>query len=248
MASTSETGHNKNVINFETLIINCNSFAPSYNPSRTALEVPTMETQLTQAKNSLIALNTTEATYKNVVLARKTSFSILDKLITRVNNSLKASDTPKQTDELVQTIVRKLKGKRATPKKNIEEKKEALNEGKETIEISTSQMSYDSRLDNFDKLIKLLSTIPQYAPNEADLKVSYLTALYNDLKAKNLEVINAELTLSNERISRNDIMYKETTGLVSVASDVKLYFKSLFGASSQQYKQITRLKFINYKN
>lgn len=248
MASTSETGHNKNVVNFETLIINCNSFAPTYNPSRIALKIPTMQTQLTQAKNSLVALNTTEATYKNAVLARKTSFSILDKLITRVNNSLKASDTPKQIDELAQTIVRKLKGKRATPKKSEEEKKEALDAGKEIVEISTSQMSYDSRLDNFDKLIKLLTSIPQYTPNEADLKVSYLITLYNDLKAKNLAVINAELTLSNTRISRNDIMYKETTGLVDVASDVKIYIKSLFGATSQQYKQITSLKFIKYKN
>ena len=109
-------------------------------------------------------------------------------------------------------------------------------------------MSYDSRLDNFDKLIKLLSSVPAYAPNEADLKIAALTALYTDLKAKNLAVLNAEIPLNNARISRNDILYKENIGLVDVASDVKTYIKSVFGATSPQYKAVSTLKFTNYSN
>ena len=104
-------------------------------------------------------------------------------------------------------------------------------------------MSYDSRLDNLDKLIKLLASVPQYAPNEADLKVTALTALYNDLKAKNLAVINTEVPLNNARITRNDIMYKENIGLVDIALDIKTYIKSVYGATSPQFKQISGLKF-----
>jgi hypothetical protein len=91
-------------------------------------------------------------------------------------------------------------------KENEDEKKAAAAEGKEIVEISSSQMSFDSRLDNFDKLIKLLSSIPAYAPNEPDLKVEALTALYNDLKAKNMAVINAETPLSTARIARNEVL------------------------------------------
>jgi len=36
-------------------------------------------------------------------------------------------------------------------------------------------MSFDSNLNNFDKLIKLLVTVSQYAPNENELTVSALT-------------------------------------------------------------------------
>ena len=243
MASTSELGHNRNAINFDTLIINCTSFGTAYNPSKASLKITALQAQSTLAKNSITAINSLTPAYKNAVSARVSAFKTFDKLITRVNNALKASDTSQQVDESAQTIIRKLQGRRATPKKTEEQKKVASEAGVEIVEISTSQMSYDSRLDNLDKLIKLLASVPQYAPNEADLKVTALTALYNDLKAKNLAVINTEVPINNARIARNDIMYKENIGLVDIALDIKTYIKSVYGATSPQFKQISGLKF-----
>ena len=104
-------------------------------------------------------------------------------------------------------------------------------------------MSYDSQLDNFDKLIKLLASIALYAPNEPELKVTALTALYNDLKTKNTAAVSAATPLSNARLARNEIMYKPLTGMVDIALDTKTYIKSVFGASSPQYKQISKLAF-----
>ena len=243
MASTSELGNNRNAINFDTLIINCTSFGTAYNPSKASLKITALQAQSTLAKNSITAINSLTPAYKNAVSARVSAFKTFDKLITRVNNALKASDTSQQVDESAQTIIRKLQGRRATPKKTEEQKKVASEAGVEIVEISTSQMSYDSRLDNLDKLIKLLASVPQYAPNEADLKVTALTALYNDLKAKNLAVINTEVPINNARIARNDIMYKENVGLVDIALDIKTYIKSVYGATSPQFKQISGLKF-----
>ena len=113
--------------------------------------------------------------------------------------------------------------------------------------ISASQMSFDNRLDNLDKLIKLLSSVTTYAPNEAELKTTSLTTLYNDLKTKNSAVLTALVPISNARISRNDILYKATTGLVDIAFSVKSYIKSLFGATSPQFKQISKLTFSRVK-
>ena len=146
-------------------------------------------------------------------------------------------------DENVKTLVRKIQGTRAKAKKTEEAKATEKLNGTETKEISSSQLSYDSRIENLDKLIKLLSSIPQYAPNEADLKVAALTTLLNDLKAKNAAVIAATTPLSNARIARNDILYKENTGLIDIALDSKTYIKSLYGASSPQYKQVSKLEF-----
>ena len=44
-------------------------------------------------------------------------------------------------------------------------------------------------------------------------------------------------------ISRNNVLYANDTGLVDVASDVKSYVKSVYGASSPQYKQVSKLGF-----
>jgi DNA repair exonuclease SbcCD ATPase subunit len=246
MASTSEQGHNRNSVNFDKLIINCTSYGATYNPSKAALKIAAMQAQSTAAKNSLTTVNALTPAWKNAVTARVTAFKPLDKLITRANNALKASETTKEVIGSAQTIIRKLQGRRATPKKSDEEKKAAADAGKEIIEISSSQMSYDSRLDNLDKLIKLFSSVAAYAPNEADLKIAALTALYTDLKAKNIAVVNAEAPLSNARIARNATMYKDDIGLVDVANDVKIYIKSVYGATSPQYKQVSSLKFTKY--
>ena len=246
MASTSETGHAKNVANFEKLVAETSAFGETFNPSKATLKLTALNTQLATARAAIAAVNSAEPAYKNAVSARDAAFAPLGKLITRVNNALKASDTTTQEDESALTLVRKLQGRRATAKKTEEEKKASAAEGKEIVEISSSQMSFDSRLDNFDKLIKLLSSIPAYTPNEADLKVEALTALYNDLKAKNMAVINAETPLSTARIARNEVLYKQNTGIVDISVDVKNYVKSVFGATSPQYKLISNLKFTSY--
>jgi len=246
MASTSETGHAKNVANFEKLIAETSAFGENFNPSKATLKLTALNTQLATAKAAIAAVNSAEPAYKNAVSARDAAFAPLGKLITRINNALKASDTTVQEDESALTLVRKLQGRRATAKKTEDEKKALAAEGKEVVEISSSQMSFDSRLDNFDRLIKLLSSIPAYAPNEADLKVEALTALYNDLKAKNMAVINAETPLSTARIARNEVLYKQNTGIVDITVDVKNYVKSVFGATSPQYKLISNIKFTSY--
>ncbi len=246
MASTSETGHAKNVANFEKLVAETSAFGNAFNPSKAALKLAELNAQLATARAAVAAVNSAEPAYKNAVSARDAAFAPLGKLITRINNALKASDTTIQEDESALTLVRKLQGRRATAKKTEDEKKAAAAEGKEIVEISSSQMSFDSRLDNFDKLIKLLSSIPAYTPNEPDLKVEALTALYNDLKAKNMAVINAETPLSTARIARNEVLYKQNTGIVDISVDVKNYVKSVFGATSPQYKLISNLKFTSY--
>ena len=126
------------------------------------------------------------------------------------------------------------------------EKIAAAADGKPIVSISSSRMSFDSRLDNLDKLIKLLTTVPAYAPNEADLKVTALTTLYNDLKTKNSAAVTAETALKSARIARADVLYKPTTGLVTTSLDVKTYIKSVYGSTSPQYKMASGLKFVEY--
>ena len=53
MASNTETGHNKNVTNFETLIIACTGFGTPYNPSNPNITIPILTTQHIEAKASV---------------------------------------------------------------------------------------------------------------------------------------------------------------------------------------------------
>ena len=245
MTNTSETGHAKNVTNLESLITSIIALETSYNPSRDSIKLPALQALLTASKESLNAVNIAQAAYSNAVAARKVAFEPFGKLITRVMNSLKASGTSTQVVQSARPIVRKLQGRRASAKITEEEKKALEAEGKEVNQISASQMSFDNRIENFDRLIMLLSSIPLYNPNEEELKVETLKALHNQLKEKNSEVILPIVQLSNSRIARNKILYKENTGIVDIAVDSKTYIKSVFGATSPQYKQVSRLYFKN---
>ena len=50
-------------------------------------------------------------------------------------------------------------------------------------------------------------------------------------------------TRNRYRAFYNDLMYKANTRMVDIALDSKAYIKSAFGATSPQYKQVSKLKF-----
>lgn len=247
MAIISETGHAKNVANFQKLITAVTGLGTAYNPSKESIKLTALNHQLSTAKTAIHAFNAAEATWKNSVKVREQAFDPFGKLITRVGSALKASGSSPLIDETALSIIRKLQGRRATPKRTPEEIQATEAEGKSVKEISTSQMSYDSRLSNFDKLIKLLATVPEYAPNETELSIDGLNALYEQLSSTNSEVINTEVPLSNARIARNEVLYTPLTGLIDLAADVKMYVKSVFGATSPQFKSISGLSFTTAK-
>ena len=247
MASTTESGHAKNVANLESLISFVKGYGATYNPSKDSIKIVALELILANTKQTLIDIDTVFPAYTNAVSAREFAFAPLSKIITRVNNAIKATDTTELVDESVKTLVRKLQGTRASAKISVEEKTQLAAEGKEVNQISASQMGYDNRVENLYKLLMLLSSIPEYNPNEEELKISTLTALYEDLKTKNTAVVEATTSLSNSRISRNVVMYKPLSGLVDIAFDTKVYIKSVFGPSSPQFKQVSKLNFITPK-
>jgi hypothetical protein len=245
MVSTSETGHSKNVANFEELISYVLTLAADYDPPKSSLKPAALGSKAVEAKNAISALNTVLGIYKNALVARKTAFKALSKYVTRVLNILKATDSTVLLDESARSIVRKIRGSRVSPKLTDAEKKANTEAGKIVIEKSSSQMSYDNRLDNLDKFIKFLATIPEYTPNEASLKLTGITAVYNDLKTKNTAAVTAETQLEAAREQRNIVLYKPVTGLVDIAVDTKTYIKAVFGQSSTQYKKVSRLAFIS---
>jgi hypothetical protein len=245
MASTSETGHAKNVANFEDLISFCTGYGASYNPSKVAIQLAALGTLHTNAQTSLSGVTTSKTAFGNATNARQAAFDPLKKLCTKIVNALDATDA---TDKLVKdakTINNKIQGKRSgeKPKPPVAGATDAA----EDKTISVSQQSYDSLIENFTKLIDLVSSEPTYTPNETELQVSTLATTLGNLKTTNTAVITSYTNYSNSRITRNSILYGATSGLVDIAGDVKKYVKSVFGATSPQFKQVSKLEFKKVK-
>lgn len=247
MSNNSETGHAVNVANFNDLITFVTGYGENYNPSNNLIKPPALQAMAATANEKLASVNAAFPAYNAAVAGREVLFSPLSKLVTRVMNFLKASGASKQVYEQVNTVARKVKGTRASAIIKPEAPAEGLAPVPVAKHVSVSQMGYDSRAENFNKLIQLLAGIEEYNPNENDLKVESLRVLYDGLRTKNNAVIAAEVPVSNARIARNEVLYAETTGLCDVAHTTKNYVKAIFGATSPQFKQIGKLQFKKLK-
>jgi len=248
MSNYSEVGHAKNVDNFEDLINRCTGFGVSYNPSLNAIKIANMNTLRTNALAALANTVTAYAAYTNAIDNRQIIFDPLQKMATRIINALKACGVSDQIIRDAITINRKIQGKRAKPVKEVENMETQAIVGPnpipvEPVNISVSQLSFDSMVEHYSKLIGLLVSVPAYLPNENELKVVGLNTLLTSMKASNTSAITATTNFINARIARNTLLYAKDTGVVEVAQDCKAYVKSVYGATSPQYKSVSSIKF-----
>jgi hypothetical protein len=154
---------------------------------------------------------------------------------------LEAAGVSKDTLKDAKTINNKLTGKRSKAPAKPAPSPDGSAAAAKTI--SVSQLSYDSQIDTFSRLIELLGTEPLYKPNEPELQVPNLSDLLSGFRELNTATITAYTAYSNKIIERNNLLYTEETGLVPLAINVKKYVKSVFGATSPQYKQVSALEF-----
>ena len=247
MSTAYETGHAKNVANFEAMITAVTTYGTTYNPSMPAIKVVALQAQLLTAQQAVDKVNAALANYGNAVAIRNFGYEPLHQLCSRMVSALKATDAPQQLVDRALANHRKLMGTRASVKLGQEELAALKTAGKEVKQVSASQQSYDNILDTFDKQVKLLASIPQYEPNETELKVTTLETLFTALHTKNTAVWTAKTALDTARMARNKIMYEAETGIITITKNVKNYVKSLFGPSSPQYKHLSALTFTQFK-
>ena len=244
MTSISEVGHAKNVANFEDLIAYCTAYGITYNPSKAALQLTALNTLLTSAQTELANVTTAKNAFDTVTGDRQLTFEPLKPLATKIFNYLSVTDASVQIIADAKTINNKLQGKRTgTTAENPPTEGENQNNT-----VSVSRQSYDMLTENFAAFVDLVSSVPSYTPNETELTTVSLNNYLIELQTANTNVINAEVVYSNARISRNQVLYADNTGLVAIALDVKKYVKAIFGATSPQYKQISGIKFTKPKN
>ena len=240
MASTSETGHAKNVANFDRLISFCTGYGATYNPVKDSLTLPKLQDLATKAQTDLLTCKTTKAEFDIKTNNRQAAFKDLRQHSTKITNALSGVGASEAIIKDAQTINKKIQGARSTPNKPTSADTPPTDSEKT---ISTSQQSYDSLIDHFTKYIELLSQEPLYTPNETELQIANLQLRLTAMKNANTATIDSYTAWSNARIQRNQTLYNPLTGLVQTASDVKKYVKSIYGATSPQYKQISDLQF-----
>ena len=75
MATTYETGHAKNVANFQNQIEFVTGYGATYNPTKNALKLPQLTALATASQTSLADVITKNTAYNNKVNERVNAFS-----------------------------------------------------------------------------------------------------------------------------------------------------------------------------
>jgi hypothetical protein len=245
MKKNNESGHSKNVANFQLLLSFCESYGTVYNPSSAALTLTSAKMLLTAAEASLATLQTETANFKNCINLRSELFDSLPKLYTSILSALDACGASENRIIDAKSIVNKLRGKRVGKIETLVPADPTTPPAEPVQHNSVSHLSFDSVLSNFNALIQLLLTEAKYQPNEASLSTGGLTAMAASLSNAHAAANAASIALSNARVERDRTLYLSENNLYEVAFGIKKYIKSLFGTASPEYKQTIGISFTN---
>lgn len=236
MASTSETGHAKNVANLQKLTEQVTVYT-LYNPPVDNLKVANLTALYIAASTKLNEVEDKRNANKNAITVRQSAFENLKSTCTKIINHLEILGLPQGTIDQAKSLNRTIQGGQKKTTTPPEEGKE------ETKTVSTSRQSYTQQADNFGILLQLLGTITEYNPNEDDLKLTNLETYKNLLVSSTQSVDQTEAELNNKLIERDQILYADGTGLYSIAQNVKKYVKSLYGAISPEYTNVSSIEY-----
>jgi hypothetical protein len=235
MASTTETGHAKNVANFGLLIAEVTQMGADYNPTNPSIALTALTTKKAACDHVMERVITSTVPYKNAVNARDMAYAGMSKLSSRILSALEGSGASKDIIKDAKGLVNKIKGRRTGKIKD----GDPANPGGGSI--SVSQLSYDNMKANFDMLVALVKGQTLYNPNETALKIAALEAYALSLVPLNETVNTTIVDLQDKRTERNEELYAPETGLFEIAKKVRVYVKSIYGANSPVYKRMVRI-------
>ena len=241
--STSHSGNVQNVVNHGILTERVSTFGVKYNPVRPEFTIQQLIDLKVSGETVLGIVNAAENADKKSGVTRGVAFENVEGVVTNSINAFRISGAPEQAIQQAESLVREFRAVRASDKPTEEEKATAKAEGKELKTNVLHNSTIDSKIENLGNYVRFLMVRPEYRPYETDITIEALTAKLAELKMTNSECNKTAAALTKARMDRDVVLYTDTTGLVDIALGVKLYVKSAFGATSPEYKSISKLKF-----
>lgn len=241
-----ETGHNKNVANFETLIIILTNLGAVYAPPQALIVLAALQQLLADAKAVLLAVDEAQAAKAVAVDNVQAEFEGLPKYVVNIKRQAEVEvNDPAFTKDL-QTIVNKfsppgrdtgIPDDPLTP--DIDESRTAA---------SQSQRSRDSQLAHLTDIVVLLKTRDEYKATGTPYATDAIEDKIAALSAANNAAKDAEAAYRLKLDDRNEVFYDdESNNMLSRVKLIKTYVAQKFGKDSAAYKQIAALEFRRVK-
>lgn len=238
-----ESGHSKNVANFETAAIILTNVAAQYTPPQVLILLPSLKALLEDAKAAMTAVDTAQAAKTAAVDAAQAEFEDLGKFVVNIKRQAEIEVNDPAFTADIQTIVNEFHppGRKTGLVDN-----PATPEDESRTAVSQSQQSRDNQIAYLADISALLKTRAEYkglgtpyATDAIDDRIETLTAVKN-------AVTTTEAVLGTKLETRNDLLYTDQTGICDRFILIKKYVPLTFGKDSAVYKQLSALEFRKY--
>lgn len=238
-----ESGHAKNVANFEQVIIILTALGSGYNPSQALIMLAALQTKLTEAQAALAAVDTAEANKTIKVDEAQAAFDGLDKYVVNIKRIAAVEINDEAFTRDLQTLVNEFTSKSRETGLPDDPLTPDINESRTTL--STSQRSRDNQIAHLADIIALLKT-KTYKTNDAEYDMPAIEARLADLTAKNNAAKASIAALGNAQDARDAVLYDDETGIIKLVKLIKTQLAVKPGRESAAYQQINALEFRKY--
>jgi hypothetical protein len=239
-----ETGHAKNVANFEAITIILAGLGAGYDPQQTLIRPAALQDKLAEAKVVLAEVDAAEADRTIKVDEVQAEFGGLDKFVVNIKRVAAVELNDEALNRDLQTIVNRFTAKTraaaagspSTP---------GLDDAPKTR--STSMRSRDNQIAHLADLVALLKSKGGYKPTDPDYKIETIEARIAALAAKNNAAKSSEAALGNAQNARDRILYDPDTGILKLVKLIKTQLALKPGKTSAAYRQVNGLEFRRVK-
>ena len=242
--SVSETGNDVTVSSLKKLNRAIVQIGPPYQPSAIDIQTASLDAKEIEADNAMSDWRIKRSDHTDAINQRQFLYEIIPSYCVRIVAEIEGFGADEKIIADAHSIVRKIRGKRT--KALPPETAKAPDAGSELAKIvkrSVSQIGFDNRKGNFEQLVKLLSVIPVYQPNEADMTFTHLNNFLINLNDVNKLVNTKAKALAKVRLFRDKVLYDPKTGVVTLGERAKKYIKGAFGLHSDEYALVKDIHF-----
>ena len=239
-----ETGHAKNVANFETVTIILIGLGVVYNPTQVLILLGALQTKLSEAKAILDTVDTAQADKAVKIDELQAEFEGFDKYVVNIKRTAEVEINDAAFTADLQTVVNRMRP---------QNRKTGLPDDPNTPEDesrtarSTSMRSYDNQIAHLADIAALIRTKGDaYRPNDAEYRIDAIEAKITALTAKVNAARVATATLGNEMDTRDLVLYHPETGVLKLVKLIKTQLARKPGKDSAAYQQINALEFRKY--
>lgn len=239
-----ESGHNKNVANFETSIIILTNLGAEYAPPQALIVLTALQELLDDAKASITEVDTAQAAKTVAVDAVQAEFKDLPKYVVNIKRSAEVEVNDESFTKDIQTIVNKFS---PTGRDTGLDDNPDTPEDESRTPQSQSQRSRDSQIAHLADISALLKTRDEYKATGTPYTTTAIDNRITTLTSVNNAANAAEAAYGTKLDARNELLYDEQNCLLKRVTLIKSYLALKFGKNSAPYKQIAALEFRRVK-